>query len=103
MLVWRGMTLMGNGLWSQPMQLPGVFDIAGTETNWQAPDSAAFLPPSQQTLAFNRAMSGSGPYLYLMDTSFATWTKDKTQAYFECCLAFGFWPSFFSANRVCSL
>ena len=78
-LVWRGMTLMGNGLWSQPMQLPGVFDIAGTETNWQAPDSAAFLPPSQQTLAFNRAMSGSGPYLYLMDTSFNSWSQEYTQ------------------------
>ena len=96
----RGMTLMGNGLWSQPMQLPGVFDIAGTETNWQAPTTAAFAPPSQPTLAFNRAMTGSGPFLYLMDTDFSTWTKEKTTAYFDVCLSIGCWPSFFSANAA---
>ena len=97
----RGMSLMGNGLWTQsPMQLPGVFDIAGTETNWQAPGTAAFQPPHPASLAFNRAMAGSGPYLYLMDTDFSTWTKERTAMYFQICLAYGFWPSFFSANAA---
>ena len=96
----RGMALMGNGLWGQPMQLPGVFDISGTETNWQAQGTAAFQPPHPTTLAFNRAMTGSGPYLYLMDTDFSTWTPARTASYFEICLAYGFWPSFFSANAA---
>lgn len=96
----RGMVLMGNGLWTQQMQLPSAFDIAGTETNWQAPSTATFTPPTRATLAFNRAMTGSGPYLYLMDTDFNTWSKEKTEAYFQVCLAWGFWPSFFSANAA---
>lgn len=96
----RGMVLMGNGLWTQHMQLPSAFDIAGTETNWQAPSTATFTPPTRSALAFNRAMTGSGPYLYLMDTDFNTWSKEKTEAYFQVCLAWGFWPSFFSANAA---
>jgi hypothetical protein len=65
----HGHHLMGNGLWGLPLAndlwgvpfgLPELFDIAGTETNWQT-SAGVFSPPSRAKLTFNRAMSGSGP------------------------------------------
>ena len=46
---------------------PQLFDIAGTETNWQM-DPDVLSPPSLANLEFNRAMSGPAPFLYLQNT-----------------------------------
>ena len=105
----RGQHLFGNGLFTQgtpAFNYPLAFDLMGTEIDWQATDEASrvedgkFTPPPAFDLRFARAMSGARPYIYLLDTNFDTWTKEFTDQYFQTCLAYGLWPSFFSANAA---
>ena len=37
-------------------------------------------------------MSGSKPYIYLLDTNFSSWTAEYTDQYFQISLVFGIWP-----------
>lgn len=105
----RGQSVMGNGLFAQgtpAYNYPLAFDVMGTEIDWQASDEASrvekgkFTPPPAFDLRFARAMAGARPYIYLLDTNFDTWTKDYTDQYFQTCLTYGFWPSFFSADAA---
>ena len=104
----RGQHLFGNGLYGQGTphyQAPAVFDVAGTEIDFQTaqqqtPENGVFTPPPQQDLQFARAMSGAKPYLYLLDTNFDTWSMEYTSQYMQICLLYGIWPSFFSANAA---
>ena len=108
----RGQYQMGNSLWvsgTPNYNFPQLFDIAGTEIDWQAEDQASraehgvFTPPPVSDMLFARAMSGCKPYIYLLDTNFDTWTADYTDQYFQISLVFGIWPSFFSANAATSV
>lgn len=96
----RGQHLMGNGQYCQGapnFMFPAVFDVAGTESDWQSGGTPStehgFSPPPAVDLLFARAMSGAKPYLHLLDTKLATWTKDYTNQYFQICLVYGIWPS----------
>jgi hypothetical protein len=67
---------------------PSVFDVAGTESDWQSGGTPGkehgFSPPPAVDLLFARAMSGAKPYLHLLDTHLATWTKEFTNQYRFC-------------------
>ena len=97
----RGQFLMGNGQYCQGaphFQFPSVFDIAGTEIDWQSGGTPGaehgFEPPPAMDLLFARAMSGAKPYLHLLTTNLATWTKEYTNQYFQICMVYGIWPAF---------
>ena len=107
----RGQHLMGNGQYCQGapnFMFPAVFDVAGTESDWQSGGTPGkcrspawhcdFDPPPAVDLLFARAMSGAKPYLHLLDTHLATWTKESTNQYFQICLLYGIWPSFEEDN-----
>jgi hypothetical protein len=107
----RGQHLMGNGQYCQGapnFMFPAVFDVAGTESDWQSGGAPGkchspawhcdFEPPPAVDLLFARAMSGAKPYLHLLDTHLATWTKEFTVQYFQICLLYGIWPSFEEDN-----
>jgi hypothetical protein len=96
----RGQHLMGNGQYCQGapnFMFPAVFDVAGTESDWQSGgtpgEEHGFSPPPAVDLFYARAMSGAKPYLHLLDTKLATWTKEYTNQYFQICLVYGIWPS----------
>eukprot|EP01043_Picozoa_sp_COSAG02_P005155 COSAG02_NODE_138_length_34440_cov_16.694368_18_plen_1060_part_00 len=96
----RGQHLMGNGQYCQGapnFMFPAVFDVAGTESDWQSGGTPGrdhgFSPPPAVDLLFARAMSGAKPYLHLLDTDLASWTKEYTFQYFQICLVYGIWPS----------
>ena len=101
----RGQHLMGNGQYCQGapnFMFPSVFDVAGTESDWQSGGTPGtehgFSPPPAVDLLFARAMSGAKPYLHLLDTHLATWTQEFTNQYFQICLVYGIWPSFEEDN-----
>ena len=81
----RNQHLFGNGQYCQgapAFQFPAVFDIAGTEIDWQSGGTPGtergFDPPPAMDLLFARAMSGAKPYLHLLDTNLDTWTREFT-------------------------
>ena len=94
----RGDRLFGNAMYMLPqIQFATAFDIAGIETGWQDSEGN-FVPTPREDMAFVRAMSARKPYLYLMDTSFDSWSRQYTAMYHDICLLRGIWPGFFSAN-----
>lgn len=94
----RGKLLMANTTpWLNPHFMP-LLDVAGTEVNWQ--NAGAWSPEADETMLYRRALSFQRPYLLLMNTDFATWTKARTELYFKRCMAYGVFPSFFSANAA---
>ena len=84
----RGQHLFGNGQYCQGapnFQFSSVFDIAGTEIDWQSGGTPGrergFDPPPALDLLFARAMSGSKPYLHLLTTDYTTWTFEFSNQY----------------------
>ena len=94
----RGKLLMANTIaWSKSCLVP-LLDLGGTETNWQ--NDGRFEPEGDDMMCYRRTLSYAKPYLLLMNTDFSTWKPEMTKKYFQRCLAYGIFPSFFSADAA---
>jgi hypothetical protein len=95
----RGKLLMGNATpWTVYAFTP-LLDAAGTETNWLEGDGSLH-PESDAMMSWRRTLSGRKPYLLLMNTNFDKFTHDYAERYFQRCLFYGIFPSFFSENAA---
>lgn len=90
--------LMGNGTPGAMWFLPTLLDVPGTETDWN-PDNQ-WTPPTVEELLFLRSCCAAKPYCFLMNTAFEFFTFEMVEKYMIRCLAFGMFPSFFSANAA---
>ena len=71
-------------------------DVLGTETNWGR--DGKWSPLSDADLMYMRAVSGAKPFCFLMNTDFGSFTYEMVEKYMQRALAYGMYPSFFSAN-----
>ncbi|MEG1980534.1 MAG: hypothetical protein RR060_07380, partial [Victivallaceae bacterium] len=94
----RGKYSMANGtpltMWFLPVEL----DVAGVETNWC--DNGKWAPLSIDEFTYLRAMCGSKPYCFLMNTDFSKLGVEMIEKYMIRCMAFAMFPGFFSADAA---
>jgi hypothetical protein len=93
----RGRLIMANGVPFRFGFLSAWFDVTGTETNWC--HDGVYSPDSDDTLSYRRAMSGTKPYLLLMNTDFGPFGL-YVERYFARALAYGMYPSMFSHDAA---
>ena len=74
----------------------GCLDIFGTETNWRR--NGEYVPDSDETMLYWRAMCFKRPYLTLLNTHFEKFPHAWVKRYFQRCCAYGVLPSMFSPN-----
>src|SRR5262245_43639560 len=73
----------------------------GVDTNWLL--TGSFEPPTDAELSYKRTLSGQRPYGYLMNTDFgAIGGGGFVERYFQVCLFYGIYPSFFSPSGLSS-
>lgn len=94
----RGRLLFGNSLPIQLSALTSYFDVMGIETNWIVGDD--WRPDSEETFRLRRTLSGTKPYLLLMNTNFDKMTPERVEGYFQRCMAWAVFPSMFSVNAA---
>ncbi|MDR0336185.1 MAG: hypothetical protein LBI18_03745 [Planctomycetaceae bacterium] len=92
----RNKFVMANGTPDTLCWLVPYLDVSGTETNWNR--DGKWTPMSIEELFYRRALCGQKPYCFLMNSDFTKWTYELTEKYMKRSLAFGMFPSFFSAD-----
>ena len=92
----RGKLSMANATPSLHFWLAPQLDVLGTETNWHWKD--AWRPMPDDELMFRRVMCCGKPYCFLQNTNFDEFTRDMTEKYMKRALAYGMFPSMFSAD-----
>lgn len=97
-----GKPIMANTLYTLWPGLPigiGLFDFTGTEMNcFDA--SGNFVPPSDSSLLYARALSGARPYGYLLNTDFTKVSQSEMESYMRLCAVYAIYPSAFSADAA---
>ena len=97
-----GKPIMANTLYTLWPGLPigiGLFDFTGTEMNCF--DAAGnFIPMSDSSLLYARALSGARPYGYLLNTDFTKVSQAEMESYMRLCAVYGIYPSAFSADAA---
>lgn len=73
-------------------------DILGIETSWGVGEE--LVPPPQGDLDWTRTLCGAKPYCWLQNVPFEQFRGEKVVGYFEQCLFYGFYPSFFSHDAA---
>ncbi len=95
-----GKPIIANTVFAPWPRLPlgiGLFDFAGTEINCF--DAAgSFVPPSDDSLLYARALSGVRPYGYLLNTDFTKVSSAEMEDYMRLCAVYAIYPSAFSAD-----
>ena len=91
-----GKTMMANSTPSRIWFLAPLLDIMGTESNWNTANK--WSPMSVNELFYRRAICGGKPYCFLQNTNFNLFSYEYSEKYMKRCLAFGMYPSYFSAN-----
>ena len=91
-----GRRMMANGTPHKWWWLAPHLDVLGTETNWG--HHGKWSPASDADLMYMRAVSGAKPFCFLMNTDFGSFTYEMVEKYMQRSLAYGMYPSFFSAN-----
>ena len=94
----RGKLLMANSTPYRFAIFSSLLDIMGTETDWLP--GGQWQPDSDATFNLRRTLSGHKPYLLLMNTDFSKMDSVKVERYFNRCLFYGVFPSFFSADAA---
>ncbi|MDO5308251.1 MAG: hypothetical protein Q4G03_01975 [Planctomycetia bacterium] len=92
----RGKLAMANATPSGCFWLVPVLDVLGTETNWNWAD--AWRPMPDDELLYRRILCVGKPFCFLMNTDFEKFPHELTERYMRRSLAYGFLPSFFSAD-----
>ena len=97
-----GKAMMANTLYTTWPGLPigmGLFDFTGTEINCF--DAAGnFVPMSDSSLLYARALSGARPYGYLLNTDFTKVSSAEMESYMRLCAVYAIYPSAFSADAA---
>ena len=91
-----GRRMMANSTPRRWWWLAPYLDVLGTETNWGR--NGKWTPMSDAELMYARAICGAKPFCFLMNTVFDTFTYEMAEKYMQRALAYGMYPSFFSAN-----
>ena len=99
--VWRkaravGRRTMANSTPRQWWWLAPHLDVMGTETDWH--HNGKWRPMSDEEFMYMRALCGAKPFCFLMNTDFGSFTVEMVEKYMQRSLAYGMYPSFFSAN-----
>jgi hypothetical protein len=94
----RGKLLMGNTVPVRFFAFAPLFDVMGIETNWINGDN--WQPEDEAIFRYRRTLSGPRPYLLLMNTNYDKLTTGRVEAYFQRCMAWGVYPSMFSADAA---
>ncbi len=91
-----GKLSMANGTPASLCWLVPHLDVLGTETDWN--HGGKWSPMSDAELMYRRALCGSKPYCFLMNTDFDKFPYELVQRYMKRSLAYGMFPGFFSAD-----
>ena len=78
--------------------LAPLFDILGTETNWNS--GGRWSPAADSVMLYRRAMCGQKPYCFLMNTDFTKFSYELSERFMKRSLAYGMFPGFFSADAA---
>ncbi len=92
----RSKLIMANATPSACFWLAPVLDVLGTETNWN--HSGGWRPMTDDELMYRRLLAAGKPYCFLMNTDFSQFSKECSERYMKRALAYGMFPSFFSAD-----
>jgi hypothetical protein len=84
-------------LWKYSFNAP-LLDVLGTEVNWMY--GGHYQPCSDTIMNFRRAMCYRKPYCLLMNTDYNAFTPEMVERYFQRCLFYGIWPSFFDQEAA---
>ena len=84
-------------LWKYSLPAP-LLDVMGTEVNWLS--QGAYQPDSETVMNFRRSLCYQKPYCLLMNTDYSLFTTNLVERYFQHCLFYGIWPSFFDADAA---
>jgi hypothetical protein len=84
-------------LWKFSFPAP-MLDVLGTEVNWL--HHGEYDPDGDAVMNFRRALCRQKPYCLLMNTDYAKFTPALVQRYFQRCLFYGIWPSFFDQEAA---
>jgi hypothetical protein len=93
-----GKLMMANSTPHSLCWLAPHFDVLGTETNWH--HGGKWRPMSDADMLYRRALSGPKPFCFLMNTNFENWTYEMSELFMKRSLAYGMFPSFFSADAA---
>lgn len=92
----RDRLMMANSTPDRLCWLAPLFDVMGTETNWNHDDRWSPMPDEQ--MLYRRAMCGPKPFCFLMNTDFDKFTYDMSERFMKRSLAYGMFPGYFSAD-----
>lgn len=96
----QGLFVMLGGTPGQFFWLATQGDVMGTETSWYS--SGNWKPMSDESLTYRRVICGAKPYCFLLNAEFDKFPKEIAEKYMKRCLAYGFFPGFFSPNASSS-
>jgi hypothetical protein len=91
-----GKLMMCNGVPGAVPWLAPLFDVLGTETDWNP--GGRWRPMTDGALMYRRVLCGPKPYCFLMNTNFDKFSHALVEKYMKRCLAYGMFPGFFSAD-----
>ncbi len=88
-----GKATMANDMWDFGLPIGiGLFDFYGTEMN--AFDAAGnFVPMSDKSQLYARALSGTRPYGNLLNADFSKVTQAEMESYMRVCAVYAIYPS----------
>jgi len=95
----RGKLLMGNSTPWSIYAFASLLDAAGTETGWLGSDGS-FQPESDDFMCWRRTLSGRKAYLLLLNLDFEKFPHAYVEKYFQRCMFYGIFPSFYSVNAA---
>ena len=93
-----GRLAMANGVPGRWSWLAPGLDVLGTETSCIEGDR--WEPKDAAYLVYRRALSGSRPFCFLMNSDFSKIGADKVAEYMRRSVAYGIFPGFFSADAA---
>ncbi|MBE0535703.1 MAG: hypothetical protein IH624_08530 [Phycisphaerae bacterium] len=91
-----GKYMMANSTPHRLCWLAPLLDVMGAETNWNP--GGQWRPMPDDDLLYRRAMCGTKPFCFLMNTEFEKFPHERVERYMKRSLAYGMFPGFFSHN-----
>ncbi|MDO4630436.1 MAG: hypothetical protein Q4C70_14755 [Planctomycetia bacterium] len=91
-----GKLMMANSTPIRLSWLAPILDVLGTESNWNW--NGNWTPMAIEELQYRRMLCGGKPFCFLQNTNFDLFTYDHSERFMKRCLAFGMFPSYFSAD-----
>lgn len=91
-----GKLMMANSTPFRIFWLAPLLDVMGTESNWNW--NGKWSPMSIEELQYRRMLCYGKPFCFLQNTDFSDFTYELSEKFMQRSLAFGMFPSFFSAD-----